>query len=80
MRLMDLNPEWRNVDYRNGGGAVRALRFQCPSGRGHSILIPVSGPKAHWQISGEDFNTLTITPSINEEGCWHGFITNGNVT
>ncbi len=40
---------------------------------------------AHWQRTGETFDTLTLTPSIHSRkekgGCgWHGFITNGEVT
>jgi hypothetical protein len=32
-------------------------------------------------VSGEDFDTLTVTPSVNAEaaGHWHGFITNGEI-
>lgn len=38
------------------------------------------GMKA-WTRSGDTFDTLTLTPSINtkESGHWHGFITNGEV-
>jgi hypothetical protein len=37
-----------------------------------------------WTRTGEDFETLTLTPSIHSDpakgGCgWHGFITNGEV-
>lgn len=36
-----------------------------------------------WHQEGDDFDTLSLTPSINREGLgdkcggWHGFITNG---
>jgi len=36
-----------------------------------------------WNLVGaEDFNSLTLTPSIDASasGHWHGFITNGEVT
>ena len=35
-----------------------------------------------WQRTGDAFETLTLTPSVNAEasGHWHGFITNGEVT
>ena len=34
-----------------------------------------------WSFSGNDFATLSVTPSINAEaaGHWHGFITNGEI-
>jgi hypothetical protein len=36
-------------------------------------------PDTKWwtRASGETFNDLTLTPSVNVEGHWHGFITNG---
>lgn len=35
-----------------------------------------------WARTGEDFETLTLAPSINcaKWGHWHGFVTNGDVT
>lgn len=38
-------------------------------------------PGIIWKRTGETFDTLTLTPSINAEaaGHWHGFITNGDV-
>lgn len=34
-----------------------------------------------WKFEGNDFNILTVTPSIDasKSGNWHGFITNGEV-
>ncbi len=34
-----------------------------------------------WNISGRDFETMTVTPSIDASpsGCWHGFIKNGEI-
>jgi hypothetical protein len=34
-----------------------------------------------WTISGEDFDTLTVTPSIDASasGHWHGFLTAGQI-
>lgn len=31
-----------------------------------------------WTVTGEPPN-ITVTPSINAEGHWHGFITNGEL-
>lgn len=33
------------------------------------------------RVSGDTFETLTLTPSIDASawGCWHGFITNGRI-
>jgi hypothetical protein len=35
-----------------------------------------------WQRSGETFETLSISPSIDASGIghWHGFITNGEIS
>jgi hypothetical protein len=32
-----------------------------------------------WTHTGEFPETLSVTPSI-DAGCWHGFITQGNIT
>ncbi len=38
-------------------------------------------PGIHWQRTGDTFETLTLTPSIDASraGHWHGFITDGEV-
>ena len=38
--------------------------------------------EAKWwhRVSGETFDTLTLSPSIDCAGHWHGFITNGQIT
>lgn len=43
-------------------------------------VIPTT-PEFAWQFEGNDFATLTVTPSINAGGArgWHGYITNGEV-
>lgn len=34
-----------------------------------------------WKYEGSNFNTMTVTPSIDASasGNWHGFITNGQI-
>ena len=43
--------------------------------------IVLSNPDFAWSFSGNDFATLTVTPSIDASasGNWHGFITNGEI-
>ncbi|HEY2509509.1 MAG TPA: DUF6527 family protein [Polyangiaceae bacterium] len=38
--------------------------------------------KTRWTMSGTNLEDLTLTPSVDvgTPSCWHGFITNGNVT
>lgn len=52
-----------------------------PSDHGPTSRDAQSRPR--WVVSGSSLNDLTLTPSIavgkNPE-CWHGFITNGEVT
>lgn len=48
-------------------------------------LIVVPAPQKHaWQFSTRDFETISVTPSVDASnsgtGHWHGFITNGKVT
>lgn len=44
---------------------------------GQSIVPTVA--EMAWSFEGNDFETLTVTPSIDcsRSGNWHGFITNG---
>lgn len=43
-------------------------------------MVPAS-EEVCWNIAGDDFNTLTVTPSLDAlaAGHWHGFITNGEI-
>lgn len=89
MRLVDCEPEWLDEPGdRRGTGII----FWAEAG--HSYLRvyfanPLDGgppvpdsfePKYRWQRTGETFDTLTLVPSIDATGVWHGFITNGEVT
>lgn len=78
------------VPKREGVG----LGFDCPCGCGDRTYVdfanpvdggpPIQTDKRHtWQRTGEDFETLTLSPSIlrtKPHGCgWHGFIENGGI-
>jgi hypothetical protein len=66
-------------------------RSEHDDGGSHAIAIefdrPLDGGPAHrtdgkvWQRTGETFETLTLSPSIQRiGGCgWHGWIRNGEV-
>lgn len=71
-----------------------AILFDCPCGDAaeeHRCLIPFVNPIGPgpyipqddhgWQRTGDTFETLTLTPSIQRrDGCrWHGCIMNGSV-
>lgn len=47
--------------------------------RGWGDLIVPCKAEFSWQFSGQDFETLTVSPSIDASasGHWHGNITNG---
>jgi hypothetical protein len=46
----------------------------------NQIVVPMNESFA-WTISGRDFATMSVSPSIDASasGHWHGHITNGNV-
>ena len=68
------------------------IHFDCPCGCAHPVFVSFANPAdglgqvgtaPGWQRSGEKFETLTLTPSIQRvmpTACWHGFVTNGEVT
>ncbi len=91
-RLVDLDPHWF---HRNG--RPEGIRFHCPICRGgegegherHSLVITWEPPSIHtsgavWTKTGNTFDNLTVTPSIDATRgghCkFHGFITQGVVT
>lgn len=66
--------------------------FDCPmEGCKHRIIVwfanPISGspapaecwPEPRWVRSGDSFDNLSLTPSINVADDWHGWVTNGQV-
>lgn len=72
---------------------AQGILFDCPVCKdGHKILVwfdgrnvpPQAEPSPRWRASGTGLTDLTIQPSINcntdTNNCWHGFITNGEVT
>lgn len=98
MRLADLDPVFYGLPADGGYPKVdtlaeaHAVRFQCPCGSGHWLVIPLEGRAAPgqtakgWGFSGASLDDLTLTPSLavrggNPDGteCWHGFITAGAV-
>lgn len=60
-----------------------ALEVDCPCGCGDRVLIPLhpSFGKNSWSRQGDDFNTMTISPSVQRRsGCnTHFSIINGGI-
>jgi hypothetical protein len=83
----------RHFENRTG----MAISFECPCCRGANgvsatrlavwIANPIDGlpptddAENLWQRTGETFETLSLSPSIDasKHGHWHGFIQNGEV-
>lgn len=69
-----------------------AVSFDCPHCCSTRLCVffrnPIDGKPPSddyqnlWQRTGETFETLSLTPSIDASahGHWHGFIENGEVT
>jgi hypothetical protein len=64
------------VPFANPRNAPSLPEKHGPSERGNPDVHP------RWGMSGTGLNDLTITPSVDvgEPSCWHGLITNGEVT
>jgi hypothetical protein len=97
MRLVDLDPGWwTEHEGRSGMGVVFECPHCKADGRDFTHLgvwfaNPIDGgppaspecrPVPRWQRTGDTFETLTLTPSIDVSKCghWHGHITNGEIT
>lgn len=70
---------------------AQGVLFGCPQCSGpaaHSILVwfrdrgvpAEASPTPRWAVAGTSLADLTLSPSINVPSCWHGFITDGEVT
>jgi hypothetical protein len=84
VRLAELNPQ---LDQEAPSPDVAYLSFDCPHCRGPGYITvkiaktPAPGADRVWTWNGQtDVEKLTLTPSLNFAGHWHGFITNGEVT
>lgn len=92
-RLVDLNPKWVKV---HGTGEIHGICYDCPCGAsdcemGGWCVVPTKanflGEPQHadavqrgWDISGDSFENITLSPSIHHVGHWHGFLQNGVLT
>lgn len=84
-KLTDLNPKFTGCLRPDSG---EQMQFDCPAcGPGHRLSAyfqnPIDGGEANgwtpkWERSGETFEELTITPSI-DYGCFHGWVEDGRV-
>ncbi len=95
MRLVDLSPEWLTPDlfiFKNPTGGdwwLSCKRILMPSGEQHDLfeqchpdrVIVASREDYAWAFEGNDFETLTVTPSIDASPAkqWHGHITAGQI-
>ena len=93
MKLTDLDPGWLVIDTQRQGMGL-SLRCPCKPDCHQYLAVwfanPVDGgppaaegidPKPRWHRTGDTFETLTLTPSIDasKSGHWHGFITQGEI-
>jgi hypothetical protein len=96
-RLVELNPRWVGAggeDVRNADGSPAprregvAVSFDCPCGCADRCFIPLTTgldgepfDSRGWDRTGETFETLTLTPSIQRVGgcAWHGWLRDGSL-
>lgn len=89
MRLTELEPRWYSMHGRSGRVG---MLFLCPHCRVVEIPVAFENPmdgaepdgsaKCRWQRTGDTFETITLSPSVDASGfgCWHGWIKDGEVT
>lgn len=77
MMLTDLHPQWENADAKPWDGEqYKRLGFDCPKCLGTDLSkrlsIPIPPHPRAWGLpNGEDFKTLTLTPSVDfKHGDW----------
>ena len=98
MRLVDLHPEWLAAHDASGRRRERSgIEFDCPhcavSGAPERLHVlftnpidgdgsPLTGHNRTWARTGDSFETLPLSPSLDCSGWghWHGFVRGGAVT
>lgn len=79
-----------NGGIRHGPGCGQGVLFEEPNGKGGMLCVwfanPIGGkppagpehlPAPRWQRTGETIEALTLTPSVNAVGGWHGWVRDG---
>jgi hypothetical protein len=93
MKLTELNPRWISDGLAHVPRHGMGISFDCPVHRDHRLAIwfanPVdNGPavveaKYKWLRQGAEFDSMTLSPSIDATvqypGCWHGHIQTGTI-
>ena len=94
MRLSELEPRWiSETRFAFKCPHCREIWITCqtqptPMGEqcdeneaalGEDVPYIPCAPQSSWNVTSKDFETMSVTPSLNAEpaGHWHGFITNG---
>lgn len=99
MKLTELNPRWTSFTDPSSG-IRSGITFDCPHCQTQRLGVVFSNPidpqgwlekgitkptvECEWERSGESFETLTLSPSLDNSridagGHWHGFIKNGEI-
>ncbi len=76
MRLTELEPQI------SGAGILTFWCPNCKNTEAHKIRVPLAPAVTNgnsWQHSGQSVENLTLHPSV-DAGCFHGYITNGDIT
>lgn len=69
--------DWLGKNYQGPDG--KCWTVQLPGGYDFPIFSVASGTKQKWNVTGSA-PTFTLSPSINCEGVYHGWIQNGIIT
>lgn len=77
------HPQRIGVAFANpvDGGPAIVLSNKVKLDHVHEQRLYDVPPGFHWTRTGETFEALTLSPSVNAEasGHWHGFVTNGEI-
>lgn len=68
--------EFKNGDYgKDGGGRWFALPPETPGAHGCGIWL--NNPNYSWDVVEHEDGTITVSPSIDAIGYWHGYLQKG---
>jgi len=94
VKVRDLEPQLLRIEepgkryrYVDALAEAQGIRFECPQCGNHQVIVWFKGrgapeeevPLPRWAVSGTGIDDLTLAPSINVAGCWHGFVQGGQI-
>lgn len=78
-RRIDITTDKHFVSNMQPGdyGLYEGRWYCCTPKQGFAYLTGHSDPSRDWEVTEHEDGTITVKPSINQVGRWHGYLEKG---